>query len=1008
VADKIVPNIFILLGLDPDKPWDQVEFERQLNAKRQEWSRLTNLANEKGLQARLNLGLVDEIKRIAGNNELRKAHVVAARQERLKENAEKIRQLDESLKLLQAKGFVLQAEFDQLMKNFKGLVSESDLHHRLSVPIKKGSTAAQPHQEALEASLAKEIADQLRGLNKISLYDFLGMDENIDTDLLKEKAKKLYKEVVENNKKTPEVTLANILCGHCLRIFKSDSERAKYDESLRRAVFEDIKHLVDIAAEVSRELDARQLDQIMRDARQKKLNPEETLLAIKEYASQKKYSIVMPAGLIDAIHQLRRCGYCKQLNEADSKFCAYCSKPLQEPCPRCAKLVASDDMACRVCGFPTGNRSYVEVLLSDAEQARKEREYKAAMDQIEQARLIWPMDGNDALPQKVKSLEAAIGSEYEAQEALARKMETAIQQKRYYEARNLLGPLQKAMPIGSQQLEQCRRTIDEEIGRAEEKLARVRRMRNVNPEDLIGAYQEVLSICRDCQEAREMLAKTPPSSPSHLQATVTGRLVHLSWTASQSQGVKYRVVRKDRSRPVSVNAGKELATVEGTVYDDLTGEVGIPYFYAVFADREGVYSKNGALLDEPVMLLQEVDKPTVRVSDRQVQLSWEAPPNVHKVVVKRSEKDYPVSIEDGELISAVDRSKVLDSRVQNERRYYYTIFCQFRDMAGKLRATSGVRVEAIPQTPPSPIKKVEFSASGSIGKRKVRLQWPPVGKGNVIIVKSDKPTGLEHGSVIARDDLLRYGSVLESNSNQAIDEINHLGVYYYVPVVVFQGMAYIGQEHNYVCVEDVSELKVHNLGHALRLQWRWPPNCNEVVIVYSHSGWPELNRGDATKASLTRAEYELQGHFDIVNPKKADYYIVVFAVIGQGEHKAMAYGEHVGARQRVSLGNRIVLEYEIKRSWPIRKTSLELRMKGEGTLPAIVLISKQHALPLNKDDGEIVLRLEPRQVGKGQLSFEISDVHIHRQSFARLFLEDENLYDMVIIRQPDREKLKLR
>jgi hypothetical protein len=1003
----MVPNIFILLDFDPNKPWNPDEFRLRLEAKRREWSKLTNLPNEKGVQAKLNLGLITEIKRIAADEALRKAHAVTARQERSKEQAEKLKQLDERLELLQAKGYILQDEFDQLVKNFKELVSEPQLRQRLKVPIKKESVVARPRREALEASLAKQIANELRGLNKVSLYDFLGMGENTETQVLRQKAQGIYKSVGDKGAKTYEDTLTNDLAGHCLHLFESDTERAKYDESLRLAAFEEIKNRIDIIAQISKHIDARQLEQLLQDARQKKLDTDETRDVIIKYATQRNYSYELLAGMVEGISKLRRCGYCKQLNDPDKAFCSQCGKALQEPCPKCGKPVASEDMACGTCGFPTGNRSYVELLLSEAGQARKEHDYKAAMDQIEQAKLVWPMDGNDTLAQKVKSIEAAIGPEYIAQEALVQKMETAIQQKRFYEARTLLAPLQKVMPSRSQQLEQYRRTIDERIGQAEAQLTLVRRMRNVNPENLIRAYQEVLSICRDCQEAREILAKTPPGSPNHLHATVSGRLVHLSWTASPSQGVKYSVVRKDRSRPVSVNAGKELATVEGTVYDDLTGEVGIPYFYAVFADREGVCSKNGASLDEPVMLLQEVDKLTVRVSDRQVQLSWEAPPNVDKVVVKRSEKGYPVSIEDGELISFVDKSKALDSRLQNERRYYYTVFCQFRDIAGKLRATSGVRREAIPQTPPSPIKEVKFSASGSIGVRKVQLQWPLVDKGNVIIIRSDKPTGLEIGSVIAHDDILKYGSALESKSNQAVDEINHLGVYYYVPVILFQGMAYIGQEHKYVCVEDVSELKVYNLGHALRLQWRWPPNCTEVLITYSNSDWPELNRSDVTKAPLTRAQYELQGHFDIANPKKADYYIVVFAVIGQGEQKAMAYGEHAGARQCVSLRSRIVLDYEIKRSWPIRKTSLELRIKGEGTLPAIVLISKQHTLPLDKHDGEIVLRLEPQRVDKARLSFEISDIHIHRQSFARLFLEDDNLYDVVIIRQPDRERLKL-
>ena len=33
-------NYFILLGLDPDKPWNQAEFDRVVAEKQREWSRL--------------------------------------------------------------------------------------------------------------------------------------------------------------------------------------------------------------------------------------------------------------------------------------------------------------------------------------------------------------------------------------------------------------------------------------------------------------------------------------------------------------------------------------------------------------------------------------------------------------------------------------------------------------------------------------------------------------------------------------------------------------------------------------------------------------------------------------------------------------------------------------------------------------------------------------------------------------------------------------------------------
>lgn len=1007
MVDKVEPNIFILLDLDPDKPWNQVEFERLLEEKRREWSRLANRPDIKGQQANKNRGLIPDIKRIASNESLRQSQAEAAKLQRSQERSQKLKQLDDTLTLLQAKGYILPEEFDQLMKSYGGLKTENELRKLIGVPIRKAPSGGRQKRETLDPLIAKEIVKRLQGLNKLSLYDFLGLDENTESNFLLKKADTLYRAVTSKGAKSSEDTLVEELCGYCISIFKSQKERQKYDESLRLSIYEITKQKLDIAAQVTREIDARQMEQILQDARQKGLDPEETLSVIKEYAAQQKYTIVVPSGLIEKYQDIRRCGYCKKLNDAANDYCTSCGKSLRDPCPKCNSPVLSDDMACGACGFPTGNRAFVSLLLSDAEQSGFDFNYSLALDYLEQAHQAWPVDGKDPLSQKIKELTEKMKRGFELQKDAIDKIETAIRKKHFYTARDLLPGLSKVFQQSSQLVSDYSRTIKEVLSQTEMLLSQARSIDQSTPEKVILGYQAVLAVCQDCQEARRILAQTPPSPPTNLQARVTGKLIQLTWSQSPSHNIQYSIVRKEGSRPVSVEDGSEICVVNSTNYDDTAVEIGISYFYTVFSNREGVCSRDGATLTTPVMVIDDVENLSAQVLNHQVSLSWKNPPNVHEVIVVRSEKKYPTSNTDGIPITILDSNQAIDNKVQSEKEYFYTVFCQFKNISGQLILSQGKSIKAIPQTPPEPIREVKIAASGSPDSRRLHFRWDRVLKGDVVLLKSPASTGLKDDAIIPASELNRYGQILKATSENATDELNTLGFCYYQPVVIFQGMAYIGREHRFVSIDDISDLSVQNLGHALRLKWQWPQNCNEAIVAFSYSGWPEQEGKGSTTITLTRAQYDLNGFFDIHKPLIADHYIIVYAVIGQGEQRIVASGEYAGARKLVCLKSRILLEYEIKPSLLKTKFSLCLYIKGEGDLPKMVLIRKHGALPMNKSDGDLVLTLNAQKIQNDHFTFPIPENYNQRQSFARLFLQDDTLYDVVTIRHPALEKLRL-
>lgn len=1003
MPEKPVPNLFLVLGLDPTKAWNQTEYERQLQKKRQEWARLVNMPTQKGIQAKQNLGLISEFQRIAADETLRKAQADEARQAQNAAQAEQIKKLDERVKMLEIRGYILEEELTLLIKDFAAVLPEVQIKSRIKVPLQKAQAAARPRAAALEPGQAKEIRIRLDALGKVDLYDFLGIGR-ADNARLTQRAREAYDAVQKKGSKSADDTIAAELAGHCLSIFKSDAERAKYDETLRLQAYESLKEKVDVIGQVAKRVDAKQMNELLRQAREQRLDPDEALAIIRELAAKRGFAIVETEQMVGAVKDLRRCGYCGQLNEKAKKHCVGCGQPLQEPCPKCAQPVASDESACGACGFPVGNRIYVLMLLNEGTQACSRRDWDAAVNVLEQACQAWP-SAADSLGKRIKDFEAEIQPKKKMRDDLIQEVDQAIAKKHLYKARKLLPELEQVLNADSTLPRKYRSQIDPRIQQAETQLSQLR-AGSGGAEQAIRGYQDVLGICQDCQEARDMLAKTPPSPPSNINATVSGQVVHLNWQPSPSIGVRYTVVRKKQSRPVAVNDGERIATVDGTLYDDCAAEVGVPAYYAVYADREGTPSKDAATLAEPVLIMQDVERVTARVADQQIHLRWQVPPNVHRVLVSRSETAYPKSINEGVPIRTLDSGQAVDNSVENNHRYFYTVFCQFLDQANCPQTTAGVHVDASPQQPPSPVRDISVTESGLPNARHLLLRWQPPSKGDVVIIKSLEPTGLEFGAVVPQVDLAKYGLLLATTANQAIDEIDRLGFCYYLPVVTFQGLGYIGSEKRYVSVEDVSELSYQNLGSALRLQWRWPNDCQEVLIAHSYSEWPTPNAAGSTTIPLTRAQYELHGYFDITNPIKANHYVIVFATVTQSGQRMIAAGENKSARALIHLGDRITITYEIKRTLVRKEFNLDLTIDGEGTMPALTLTAKQMVLPMSRLDGERVLHIETAPIRRHQ-SYPIPALALRRQSYARLFLDNDELYGAVLLRHPDKDKLRL-
>lgn len=1007
-TENATPNFFILLGLDPDAPWNQGAFEHLIDAKQSEWSIQSGGVGAKAITAQKNRELIPEIKRVMSDPALRNALAAAAKKERTASNKDRIEVFERQLAIAQAKGYLEKAELAKLIADFKDVLSEREIRSRIKVPERAPSQQGGKSGQPLEPSLLKDISEKLKTVGMEDLYQLLTLPRTTSCQELTKAAQLLASDMLARQPKTSEVTAKGDLAGHAKDIFQSEEKRRKYDESLLESSLNVLLKQLDeslsrTGSDQQKGLYAGQVKIFLLEAAKVGWNNERAFTKLREHAMKRKWFLETPT--LEFHTSTQHCGSCQALNDKSRNFCSRCNRPLSSQCPDCGRRVPSDEATCGNCGFPTGNAELVDGLLNECKYYLAQPDLPMAELRLKMAEGAWAPKKSDERHQKILAFKAEIQRLLQAQQRNIEQLRQLVDKRQYYAARQFITTIPADMLSAQPSLVQ---TVNSEISRAQE-LVRRAQSSSVSSEQKIDLCLQALRISADCKDARDLLSTVPPAPPRQLQAQVGGSTVSLTWELSPNRGVSYKIVRKSRSQPVSLKDGLLLETVSGRMYDDTKPEIGIPLFYAVFAAYEDVVSTQAATLARPVFLTQDVTQVVARVDDRLVDLSWQLPTNVHNVIVVRKEKTPPRAMDDGKQLLLVDMNHLVDRNVLNDTMYFYGIYCQFKDHNNQIVTSAGVVKNAAPETPPSVITRLDITSARVSQGHEVKLRWQPPPKGRAVVLKSTQPVPFKPGEIVPKGQLDTHGRILEERPDSLTDLWPQPGIGYYTPIVIFQEMAYIGASQQFVCVDDVSDLKYQNLGTALRLRWTWPVNCQEVLVSYSSEGWPQPREARTTTHKVTRAEYEFHGHYDIrgaTNQQGKDHYIVVAAIIKQDTEQIVAPGTRLQAR----LASKIVVTYEIKISRNLfgpKQRTLHLYARTPGVLPTLLLVTKQGRLPLNRAEGDLLYREEgPIRIEK-DLVLSLPEKAFPPKTLGKLYLEDDNLYNVVTIYHPSEDKLRL-
>jgi hypothetical protein len=932
---------------------------------------------------------------------LRSAEAAAAKKERATAAKERSAIFDQQLRLAEAKGYLEKGELDKLVAEFKDVYSAREIRSRLKVEVRVPTGPDPKAAQKLDPSVIKTVEQLLAQLGIPDLYQLLLMKLNTPSEVLCLAADELYHEMTIRQPKDAEVTAKSELAGHAKNIFQSPDKRTAYNESLLQQALNALLKPLDenMNRLTDKMLHAGQVQIFLRDAAEKGWQNEQALTKLLEHARQRKWYVEVPTLELDL---QQRCGNCGVINSKQNRFCRKCNKPLLIQCPNCDQMVPSDEAGCNRCGFPVGNAFWIDEVLIECEGLLNRGEAKTAYERLITVERAWAPKKNDDRVQKIRGYREKIQFFTQKQQEYIEQLRQMIDQHLFYGAQRYLATLPVSLANDVAPYQQI---IGETLARARE-LVKQARSPVANIDRKAELCLQALQICADATEARALLRTIPPAPPSNVQVKVSGTVVSLSWNASLSRGVSYKIVRKSRSRPSSVTDGILLATITGRAYDDAQPENGIPLFYAIFSAYDEIASAQPALLAHPVLLVRDVSNVTAFVDDHLVDLHWQLPEHVHDIVVVRTSGSSPKASHDGTRLSLTDKRRLVDRGVQNDQPYYYGIYCLYQNYDYRLVSSPGVFTEATPETPPTAITDMDIQSERGLSGYEVRLNWVSPAKGQVMVLKTARPPLLKTHDRISSDELTKHGTLLQGRANMLTDRLNGPGIVYYTPVVIFQNNAYIGAMHRHVCVEDVTYLEFENLGNALRLQWTWPGNCQEALVCFGYAQWPVPNQATTNATRVSRSEYEYHGHYDIHGAMNTDYYIVVAAVIKQGNDEIIA----TGARLQARLASKVVLTYEIKQARGLfgpKQCMLHLSVRAPGQLPTLLLVNKQGHLPIVKTEGEIFFRLPGPFLIEENMAIPLPDKAKPPRTFAKLYLEDDRYYNEIIIHHPSEDKLRL-
>ncbi len=313
------PNFFLLLELNPNEQWDQVQYEKALQQKTGQWNHDSAGVTKKALLAQVNRALLPQIHEVMEDPSLRAKEATAARKQLAELYQAEQERFEKQLALLNMKEIAEADEIDKFVAEFKHIKPPTEIEKLITV--KKHSVdkpALQTHQ-TLDASMANNIADRLEILHMKSLYELLQCSRDASNVTLSRAAEELYAQIVRLHPNA-ETTIMIELVGFAASLFKSEEMRVRYDETLRQAALQQILQDLDDSTKRStvKELHPKQVLFYLESASKAGWLEDEALAQLKAHARLRRWFVTLPAGEKSALPSVQNTSNAEEVPQPQS------------------------------------------------------------------------------------------------------------------------------------------------------------------------------------------------------------------------------------------------------------------------------------------------------------------------------------------------------------------------------------------------------------------------------------------------------------------------------------------------------------------------------------------------------------------------------------------------------------------------------------------------------------------------------------------------------------------
>lgn len=484
-------------------------------------------------------------------------------------------------------------------------------------------------------------------------------------------------------------------------------------------------------------------------------------------------------------------------------------------------------------------------------------------------------------------------------------------------------------------------------------------------------------------------APIPPPAVKSVTARCHDGAVQISWgSVAPNRDIEYLVVRRDGSLAAPhPEDGKLVATTRKTSHFNKAVLPGRQYTYTVFARADGAVGEGRSSV--PVDVLQEVTGLEARLGDGTVELHWQTPSNVLRVVVCRN-LTSPADHTDGQAVSIISPGVALD-REPPDRQTHYLVCCVYRPARTEV-VSPGVRVSATPVKMPDPLLALSVESDGP----SVVCTWQPPAFGQVVVLRSEGPCRHQPGFVTTVRKMKGMGELLAGRAGLVRDDQPRQARSHYTAFTVAGDHAVVGPSQRCVAIPDATGLAGVATMTGVVLRWDWPEDCTAVTVsrCLDH---PPTGPTDpqAVHVPVALATYLMAGerYVDVVHEGEGTIHYAVFAQVTTTSGTFHAHGVMAGSRASIQWAPWLTLEYSLTTpsSRPHKGMALRLRWSLDGAFPefaGFTLRAAQDRPPTNPSDGVELFRWTPQP---GQMEGEHEEMvsldAVRRQRWSRFFVK---------------------